>query len=176
MILSFSWSVRFRKYDSPNTESTSCEMSLITELLVYSRCKQFKIKYSKVPALPCPTLPLYPYPYHQSYDHTTPNHPILKIAGQGWPVVYRHKLRYLMTHTSNLKRWSFGIQHPKFENRRLGLIESVHESYWKMQHPSRLLALGWVILSFQLNVEPNNPKGQPRSIIHKTPWRIHNAD
>ena len=34
------------------------------------------------------------------------------------------------------------IQHPNFENSRLGLIVSIHERYWQKRHPSRRLAPG----------------------------------
>ena len=43
---------------------------------------------------------------------------------------------------NNVKRDPLEIQHPKYEKHRLGLIESVHERYWKMGHLSRPLALG----------------------------------
>ena len=51
------------------------------------------------------------------------------------------------------------MPHPKFENSRLGFIESVHERQWQMRHPSSRLAPGWALLHFQISVEPYSPKG-----------------
>ena len=59
-----------------------------------------------------------------------------------------------------------------FENRKLGLSESVHERYWKMQHPSCLLALGLAILSFQLNVESHSSKCKNNNTISTK--QVHN--
>ena len=57
--------------------------------------------------------------------------------------------RHLLGSLNNLKKDSLEIQHPKFENSRLGFIESVHEDQWQMQHPSRRLAPGWALICSQ---------------------------
>ena len=49
------------------------------------------------------------------------------------------------------KRHLLAIEHPTFENSRLGLIESVLERYWQMRHPPRRLAPGWALLCSQIN-------------------------
>ena len=45
----------------------------------------------------------------------------------------RSSLRFQLK-VNNLKRDPLEIQHPKFENSRLGFIESVHERLWQMRH------------------------------------------
>ena len=75
----------------------------------------------------------------------------------GYINVLNLKTSKQVAHKINWKGNPLELQHPKFENSRLCLTESVHGRCLKMRHPSRLLALGWVILSFQFNVEPHCP-------------------
>ena len=81
------------------------------------------------------------------------------------------KYKRVTLHLDNLKRDPLETQHPKFENSRLGFIESVHERKWQMRHPSCRLPPGWSSTLFP-TYSPKGPENVKITTLYRCTGRL----